>query len=159
MYENEQSVNISFQQKAWRLISCTTSWVFPAALQVLMRTDQIWLVSSNRCRFLPPCIWIKFILLGYRFICLFSVVSDAINERLSKGSDNILDTSSWEVSVFLSIPFPKYCALYLDCVKFLSINEFLSCALGTWRKSLRTPSLFSLCILNKAWAAPAQRNP
>jgi len=55
IYETEQSVisflwnvTISFQQKAWRLISCTTSWVFPAALQVLMRTDQIWLVSSNR---------------------------------------------------------------------------------------------------------------
>lgn len=115
--------------------------------------------QTGICNFLPPCVWIKFRLLGYRSICFFLVVPDAINERLSKGSDNFLDTTSWEVSFCVSIAFPKYCILYLDCVRFLSINYFLSCALGTWRKSLRTPSLFSLCILNKAWAVPAQRNP
>lgn len=145
IYENEESVNsfswsvnISFQQKAWRLISCTTSWVFPAVLQVLMRTDLIWPVSSNRyMSFYSPCIWIQFRLLGYRWTCFFLVIPDAINEWLSKGSDNFLDTTSWEVSFHVSIPFPKYCTLYLDCVRFLKIIDswkFSSCALGTWRK-------------------------
>lgn len=84
--------------------------------------------QTGICHYFSPCIWIKFMLLGYRWTCFILVVPDAINERLSKGSDNILDTTSWEVSFHVSIPFPKYCTLYLDCVRFLKINEFSSCA-------------------------------